>query len=65
MFIDEADITFIGGHGGRGSVSFGKKQHSGPDGGNGGKGGGIHFVPDPDITLLNQFTRKKVFQADN
>ena len=60
MFIDEAEIDLEGGHGGAGLVSFGKKMWSGPDGGNGGKGGDIFFVAKADITLLNQFIIKKV-----
>ena len=65
MFIDEVDITIKAGHGGAGLVSFGKKMRSGPDGGNGGKGGNVFFITDPDITLLGQFVRKTVFQADD
>jgi len=64
MFIDVAEITIGGGHGGAGIVSFGKMAHSGPDGGSGGKGGDVYFVAEPDLTLLSQFTRKTFFSAE-
>lgn len=63
MFIDEADITLQGGHGGAGIVSFGKKMGSGPDGGNGGSGGDVYFTAVNDITLLAQFTVQTAFEA--
>src|SRR3990172_2361012 len=63
MFIDEADITVQGGHGGAGIVSFGKKMRSGPDGGNGGRGGDVYFTAVNDITLLVQFTVQTAFEA--
>lgn len=65
MLIDSADIVVKGGHGGAGKVSFGKMMGSGPDGGNGGDGGSVYFVASSDITLLNQFSQKKSFMADN
>ena len=54
-----------GGKGGAGKVSFGKMMGSGPDGGNGGSGGNLYMLSSPDITLLNQFSQKKTFSADN
>jgi len=63
MFIDEADILVQGGHGGAGIVSFGKTMGSGPDGGNGGRGGDIYFSAVSDITLLVQFTQQTAFEA--
>jgi GTP-binding protein len=64
MFIDEADITLQGGHGGQGRVSFGRKMGSGPDGGNGGRGGDVYFQAVNDITLLTQFTTQTSFEAE-
>ncbi|HEX6977461.1 MAG TPA: GTPase ObgE [Patescibacteria group bacterium] len=63
MLIDVASVVFSGGHGGPGIVSFGKKEHSGPDGGNGGKGGDLYLRATSDITLLNQFSMKSKFDA--
>lgn len=55
MIVDEADIICTAGHGGRGKVSFGRAFRSGPDGGNGGKGGDIYFSVTSDLTGLNRF----------
>ena len=65
MFIDEVEISVQGGHGGAGKISFGKKLKSGPDGGNGGKGGDVYFEASDDITLLSQFISKTDFSAEN
>ncbi len=65
MLIDSVDVTFKGGRGGAGIVSFGKMQRSGPDGGNGGKGGDLYVVATSDITLLNQFSVEKEYAAEN
>lgn len=65
MLIDSAEVIFKGGHGGSGVTSFGKKEHSGPDGGNGGKGGDLYVEATSDLTLLNQFSRKSLFGAES
>lgn len=65
MLIDIAEAVFKGGHGGAGVVSFGKMKRSGPDGGNGGRGGDIYVQATSDITLLNQFSQKTFFSAGN
>jgi GTPase len=63
MLVDEVEVIFRGGHGGAGIVSFGAKEGSGPDGGNGGRGGDLYIVAKNDITLLNQFKAQQSFQA--
>lgn len=65
MLIDKAEITVRGGHGGAGCVSFGFLRQSGPDGGNGGRGGDLYMRSTSDLTLLNQFTSKFDFAAPN
>ncbi len=65
MLIDVASVVLSGGHGGAGIVSFGKKEHSGPDGGNGGRGGDMYLRATSDITLLNQFSHETNFEADS
>src|SRR3989304_991083 len=65
MLIDKVEVTFNGGHGGPGKVSFGKMLRSGPDGGNGGRGGDFYIKVSSDITLLNQFSQKTIFSAQN
>ncbi len=65
MLIDRAEIKVKGGHGGAGIVSFGKMSKSGPDGGNGGRGGDLYVRAVSDITLLNQFSEKTIFWAED
>jgi len=65
MLIDDVRITITGGHGGAGKISFGRRMHSGPDGGNGGNGGNVYISPTPDIFALNQFSQKKIVRAEN
>ena len=64
MFIDEVEITLRAGHGGAGKVSFYPGLKSGPDGGNGGKGGDIYLKVTSDLTALNQFSREKFLRAE-
>jgi GTPase len=65
MLIDEVDVIFKAGDGGGGKVSFGKMAKSGPDGGNGGKGGDIYLEGSSDLKLLGQFHGKNVIEAEN
>lgn len=60
--IDEAHITVIGGKGGDGVVSF-YPFKSGPDGGNGGKGGDVYAVVTPNITHLRKYVEKRKFEG--
>jgi GTP-binding protein len=62
MLIDIAEVTFKGGNGGGGKVSF-RKNKKGPDGGNGGCGGNLYVIAKSDLKLLNQFTRENIFSA--
>lgn len=64
MLLDEVNVKFKAGDGGNGKVSF-KKIGRGPDGGNGGKGGDVYICVSSDLTLLNQFSRKKFVYAEN
>jgi len=65
MLIDEVEIILRGGHGGAGKVSFYPGLKSGPDGGNGGKGGDVYIKVTSDLTALNQFSREKLREAEN
>lgn len=65
MLIDEVDLKIIGGHGGAGKVSFGPGKHSGPDGGDGGRGGAVYIKVVNDLFVLNQFSRTKEVKAEN
>lgn len=65
MLIDEVEVTFQAGKGGPGKISFYPGQKSGPDGGNGGKGGDIYIRAVNDLNLLNQFSAKKLISAED
>lgn len=65
MFIDEVEIILSGGHGGPGRVSFLPGKKSGPDGGNGGKGGDVYITVTPDLLALNRFSRETLLLAED
>ncbi|MDQ6727184.1 MAG: GTPase ObgE [Actinomycetota bacterium] len=57
-FVDEAALCAIGGTGGAGAVSFRREAHvprGGPDGGDGGTGGDVWLVADPEVASLSAF----------
>ena len=65
-FVDEAWIVVRSGKGGRGAVSFRREKfipRGGPDGGDGGKGGDIVFVADPDLLTLYDLRLKRIYEA--
>lgn len=67
MFIDTARIFVKSGDGGNGAISFRREKYiafGGPDGGDGGKGGSVILVADPNITTLLDFTYKKKYVAE-
>ena len=54
-FVDEAFIDIAAGDGGNGCVSFRHekyKEFGGPDGGDGGRGGHVFAVADPNLNTL-------------
>jgi GTP-binding protein len=66
MFFDQAKIHVAAGNGGNGCVSFRREHHvprGGPDGGDGGHGGDVLLVVDPQIRDLQLFTYKVHFKA--
>lgn len=67
-FLDETNLKVIAGKGGNGMIAFRREAHvdrGGPDGGDGGKGGSIFFVPDYGTnTLLNLYLTKTVKGED-
>jgi GTP-binding protein len=68
MFHDRARITVRAGRGGDGALSFRREKYvpkGGPDGGDGGPGGDVVLVADPDLRDLSAFRRRRRFQAQH
>ena len=68
MFVDYSKIIIKAGDGGNGATSFRREKYvaaGGPDGGDGGRGGSIIFVVDPDSNTLIDFRYNKKFKAEN
>lgn len=68
MFLDEAKIYLKAGDGGRGMSSFRREKFvaaGGPDGGDGGRGGSVYFVADPQKSTLLDFRYRKHLKAEN
>ncbi len=68
MFSDRARIRVQAGRGGDGSLHFRREKHvpkGGPDGGDGGPGGEVVLVADPDLRDLSSFRARRWFHAGN
>ena len=68
MFHDRARVVVQAGRGGHGGLSFRREKHvprGGPDGGDGGPGGSVVLVVDPDLRDLTGFRSKRKFKAEN
>jgi GTPase len=67
MFIDEANITVRAGDGGHGSIAFRREKfvpRGGPSGGDGGSGGNIYLLADPQENTLLKFRFNHIFRAE-
>ena len=65
-FVDKARIHLHAGKGGDGAVAFHREKYiaaGGPDGGDGGRGGSIVFIPDDNMTTLMDFRYKRKYTA--
>jgi GTPase len=66
VFQDRARIHVRAGRGGDGSLHFRREKHvprGGPDGGDGGPGGDVVLVADPDLRDLSPFRRRRRIRA--
>jgi len=65
-FVDEAYIDVAAGDGGNGCVSFRHekyKEFGGPDGGDGGRGGHVFALADPNLNTLVDFRYSRRYEA--
>ncbi|MDX1916892.1 MAG: GTPase ObgE [Rickettsiaceae bacterium] len=66
QFIDQAKIFIQSGKGGDGASSFRREKfvpQGGPDGGDGGRGGGVVFLSNPHLNTLMHFRYNQKFKA--
>jgi GTPase len=66
MFNDRARIRVQAGRGGHGALSFRREKYvpkGGPDGGDGGRGGDVILVSDPDLRDLGRYRARRVYKA--
>ena len=62
MLVDYTKIYVKSGDGGNGAITFRREKYvaaGGPDGGDGGKGGDVYFVVDPDSNTLINFRKER------
>jgi len=68
VFVDRVTITVKSGSGGNGAATFRREKYvpyGGPSGGDGGRGGDVYVVADPESHTLMAYRFRKCFAAGN
>ena len=68
MFVDYTKIFVKSGDGGNGAITFRREKYvaaGGPDVWDGGNGGNVYFIVDPDANTLINFRYNKKYKAQN
>ena len=68
MFVDYTKIKIKSGNGGNGAITFRREKYvpaGGPDGGDGGKGGDIYLIVDPNMNTLIDFRYNSKYFAED
>ncbi|HUY55583.1 MAG TPA: GTPase ObgE [Candidatus Nanopelagicaceae bacterium] len=66
MFLDEVELAVSAGKGGSGSASLHREKfvaRGGPDGGDGGRGGDVVLIADPELGSLQRYQLSRSFRA--
>jgi GTP-binding protein len=66
MFIDQVEVDVVAGHGGSGMAAFRREKFvpkGGPSGGDGGRGGSVFVVCDPNLYTLLDYTYHRKWVA--
>jgi len=67
MFIDQAEIQVVAGDGGNGAIAWRREKYvpkGGPAGGDGGRGGSVRLLVDPNTAGLDWFRYSKIIRAE-
>jgi len=66
-FVDRVTVEVVAGTGGSGATSFRREKYvplGGPDGGDGGKGGSVYVIADPQLSTLLDYRYRAHWKAD-
>jgi GTP-binding protein len=67
VFLDHVQLFVQAGHGGAGATSFRREKFAefgGPNGGDGGHGGSVHFLANRSLNTLNIYRQKREYAAE-
>jgi len=68
VFVDRVTLSLLAGKGGNGAVAWRREKYipkGGPAGGDGGNGGSITLIADPEIHSLENLRNRRIIKAQN